>query len=76
MVTGFIIDKSIRRGRQPESFRGQAPDAFTVHGQSGCTRRWDHLQTMVLFQINQGLGVDGLDFGNHQMRPHPRDEIS
>ncbi|KAG1094038.1 hypothetical protein G6F40_012587 [Rhizopus arrhizus] len=73
-LLGLGIDEAVRRGRQPEGLGGQAADAFTVHGQACGARGRDHPQALLLFQLDQGLGVDGFDLRHHQVRLLLRDQ--
>src|SRR5690606_26816150 len=59
--------EAVRRHRDAQFLRGQAADAFAVHGQARGTRGGDHAQALG-FHFDQGRGVDRLDLGHHDVR--------
>ena len=58
--------KSVGRGFQAEFFGGEAADALAVHGQARGARGGNDVVALA-FQLDQGVGGDGLDLGHYIM---------
>ena len=70
------VHEAVGRGRQLQRFRSKAADAFAVHRQARGARGGHHVQATLGFNLNQGLGVDGLDLGHHQVGFFVRDQVA
>ena len=65
---GQRVGEAVGRGRQAEFLGGQAADAFAVHRQAGGARGGDDLGQPGGFDLDQGVGGDGLDFRHDEVR--------
>jgi hypothetical protein len=63
------VGEPVRRGRQAEFLRRQAPDAFAVHRQVGGARAGNHRREALAFHLQQHVGGDRLDLRHDQLRP-------
>jgi hypothetical protein len=60
------VDEAVWRCRQPQRFRGEATDAFAIHGQARGARGRDDPRDAFGFEFHQGLRADGLDLRHDQ----------
>ena len=61
------IGERVRRRRKTQPLVGQPTDALAVHRQGRGTRGGDHLGQTVFVDLDEDLGGDGLDLGDHEV---------